>query len=490
MALTARRASATTARSARRQPVRARSSCGAGACRPGRTKGGAVRGGRSLVAARLEPRHLRLVDAQPRPLAARARSAAAPRARRGRRRRRTARSGSARGSASQLVASRPRAVRPRAAFSSSTVPVGGDPRLVLRTRRPSPRLVSPRRRPRVDPGQLYHRRSIATSACGVVDLGSPRSSFARVPTTERTRPMQYMLLYLQRRVVVVDDVGGGEPGGDGRVLRLHRVAPEERADAGRRGAPADAEPRRTVRVRDGERMVTDGPFAETREQLGGYYLIEVATEAQAIDVGRDVPARATARRAAPRAGLRHRGLMAAGDDRARLPRVVRPRRRCPRPRHRRPRPRRGLRPGRLGHGPRRWPVEGQPADPGAWIMRVARNRAIDLVRRRGSARSASRRRACWPRSRAGGRRRRRRSRTTGSSCCSPAATPTCPWRAASARPAPRRRPHACRDRARPARRGGDDRTAHRPREAAHPRPPASRSRRRRTPSCRSASARS
>ena len=30
----------------------------------------------------------------------------------------------------------------------------------------------------------------------------------------------------------------------------------------------------TVRVRDGETMLTDGPFAETREQLGGYYLLE------------------------------------------------------------------------------------------------------------------------------------------------------------------------------------------------------------------------
>ena len=32
----------------------------------------------------------------------------------------------------------------------------------------------------------------------------------------------------------------------------------------------------TVRVRDGEEVVTDGPFAETKEQLGGYYLIDVA----------------------------------------------------------------------------------------------------------------------------------------------------------------------------------------------------------------------
>jgi hypothetical protein len=31
----------------------------------------------------------------------------------------------------------------------------------------------------------------------------------------------------------------------------------------------------SVRIRDGKRLVTDGPFAETREQLGGYFLIDV-----------------------------------------------------------------------------------------------------------------------------------------------------------------------------------------------------------------------
>lgn len=39
----------------------------------------------------------------------------------------------------------------------------------------------------------------------------------------------------------------------------------------------------SVRVRDGERVVTDGPFAETKEQLGGYYLIEAENLDQALD---------------------------------------------------------------------------------------------------------------------------------------------------------------------------------------------------------------
>ena len=45
----------------------------------------------------------------------------------------------------------------------------------------------------------------------------------------------------------------------------------------------------TVRVRDGETQVTDGPFAETREQLGGYYMIDCESLDQAIDAARRIP---------------------------------------------------------------------------------------------------------------------------------------------------------------------------------------------------------
>jgi hypothetical protein len=38
----------------------------------------------------------------------------------------------------------------------------------------------------------------------------------------------------------------------------------------------------TVRLRNGDRMITDGPFAETKEQLGGYYLIEAKDLDEAI----------------------------------------------------------------------------------------------------------------------------------------------------------------------------------------------------------------
>lgn len=45
----------------------------------------------------------------------------------------------------------------------------------------------------------------------------------------------------------------------------------------------------SVRVRDGKRLVTDGPFAETREQLGGFYLIDVPDLDEAIRIAERHP---------------------------------------------------------------------------------------------------------------------------------------------------------------------------------------------------------
>jgi hypothetical protein len=46
----------------------------------------------------------------------------------------------------------------------------------------------------------------------------------------------------------------------------------------------------SVRIRNGKRLVTDGPFAETREQLGGYYLIEAPDLDTAIGIAGRIPA--------------------------------------------------------------------------------------------------------------------------------------------------------------------------------------------------------
>ena len=88
----------------------------------------------------------------------------------------------------------------------------------------------------------------------------------------------------------------------------------------------------TVRVRDGETMTTDGPFAETKEVLGGFYLFEADNLDDAIAVAARIPAaKYGAHRGAPAGGaLTEAGLPRGVGPRARgadrLPRRLRPRR--------------------------------------------------------------------------------------------------------------------------------------------------------------------
>ena len=46
----------------------------------------------------------------------------------------------------------------------------------------------------------------------------------------------------------------------------------------------------TVRVRNGERLTTDGPFAETKEQLGGFYLLDCGSIDEALEFAARIPA--------------------------------------------------------------------------------------------------------------------------------------------------------------------------------------------------------
>jgi len=69
----------------------------------------------------------------------------------------------------------------------------------------------------------------------------------------------------------------------------------ERELAARGGLTGGAELRpaataTTVRVRDGETLVTDGPFAETREQLGGFFQVECESLEEALEIARRIPA--------------------------------------------------------------------------------------------------------------------------------------------------------------------------------------------------------
>jgi hypothetical protein len=62
---------------------------------------------------------------------------------------------------------------------------------------------------------------------------------------------------------------------DGKVLDGAELAPTRSAT--------------TVRIRDGETIVTDGPYAETKEQLGGFYLLEVDSLDEAAELAAQIP---------------------------------------------------------------------------------------------------------------------------------------------------------------------------------------------------------
>jgi hypothetical protein len=77
-----------------------------------------------------------------------------------------------------------------------------------------------------------------------------------------------------------------------RMLKAHREFGERNAASLRGGNALQPSASATSLRRDasGEVMMIDGPFAETREALGGYYLVEAADLDEALAVARQVPA--------------------------------------------------------------------------------------------------------------------------------------------------------------------------------------------------------
>jgi hypothetical protein len=100
--------------------------------------------------------------------------------------------------------------------------------------------------------------------------------------------MRYMLLIYSDES---NDLSPGDPG-FAELMDGYRAFGEE---ARSRGAYELGEPlaptssASTVRVRDGKSMVTDGPFAETKEQLGGFYLINCKGLDEALELAARIP---------------------------------------------------------------------------------------------------------------------------------------------------------------------------------------------------------
>ena len=97
--------------------------------------------------------------------------------------------------------------------------------------------------------------------------------------------MKYMLL------IYLDEKALSETEREQCYVKSAQVAREIHAS----GHYVDASPLHptttatSIRMRDGKKVVTDGPFAETREQLGGYYLINASNLDEAISIAERIP---------------------------------------------------------------------------------------------------------------------------------------------------------------------------------------------------------
>jgi len=102
--------------------------------------------------------------------------------------------------------------------------------------------------------------------------------------------MQYLLLIYQAEL---PPDAQPDPAETAAELRAYDVFTRETRDRGQFVAGEALEPTSTatsVRVVDGKAVVTDGPFAETKEALGGFYLLECKDLDEAIEMAAKIPA--------------------------------------------------------------------------------------------------------------------------------------------------------------------------------------------------------
>jgi len=101
--------------------------------------------------------------------------------------------------------------------------------------------------------------------------------------------MQYLLMIYQNEA----EYGKIDPAMSKKMLEEYGAFTQSIIQSGNFKAGDRLQPTTTattVRVRDGKTLTTDGPFAETREQLGGYYLIEASNLDEATKAAARIPA--------------------------------------------------------------------------------------------------------------------------------------------------------------------------------------------------------
>jgi hypothetical protein len=97
--------------------------------------------------------------------------------------------------------------------------------------------------------------------------------------------MKYMLL-------IYGDPASANPDDDEKIFGEYMAFTNEILESGEMvsGDPLQGtETATTVRVRNGKRSTTDGPFAETKEVLGGYYIVDVKDLDRAIELAAKLP---------------------------------------------------------------------------------------------------------------------------------------------------------------------------------------------------------
>jgi len=99
----------------------------------------------------------------------------------------------------------------------------------------------------------------------------------------RSKAMQYMLLIYRAERTNADEMA---------LMQEYMSFTQDIVKAGKFKAGDPLEPvstATTVRVRDGKTLATDGPFAETKEQLGGYYIVEAKDLDEAVAIAARIP---------------------------------------------------------------------------------------------------------------------------------------------------------------------------------------------------------
>jgi hypothetical protein len=99
--------------------------------------------------------------------------------------------------------------------------------------------------------------------------------------------MKYMLLIAVDPANYPTDQAGGE-----QMMKEYKVFGDLIKDSGEFVAGeqlAGNDTATTVRVRDGKTAITDGPFAETTEQLGGFYIVDVPNLDRALELAALIP---------------------------------------------------------------------------------------------------------------------------------------------------------------------------------------------------------